>query len=231
MNPLTPLDESPSLDKLAYDRIKEAILTFHFLPKQALVEGELASQLGISKTPVRDALMRLEKEGLVSRVSYKGTYVSDINNQDMANTFMIRIVLERLATRLATPLMTAENLARLETLVNEHDAALQSRDVTKVAVINAEFHNAIISRCGNPRLEQMLTNLDDQLKRYRLLSISQGARTDKSVPEHRAILLALRDRNSDRAEQAMRDHLQSAMRDLYDQDFEVLERNLHNRQG
>ena len=101
MTPLTPLEESPSLDKLAYERIKDAILSFQFLPKQALVEGELAVQLGISKTPVRDALMRLEKEGLVSRVSYKGTFVADINNQDMQNIFMIRIVLEGLATRLA----------------------------------------------------------------------------------------------------------------------------------
>ncbi len=98
---LIPLVDTPSLDKLAYDQIKEAILTFQFLPNQALIEGELASQLGISKTPVRDALMRLEKEGLVVRMPYKGTYVSDVNNQDMSNIFQIRMALEGLAIRLA----------------------------------------------------------------------------------------------------------------------------------
>jgi len=229
MTPLTPLEESPSLDKLAYERIKDAILSFQFLPKQALVEGELAVQLGISKTPVRDALMRLEKEGLVSRVSYKGTFVADINNQDMQNIFMIRIVLEGLATRLAAPRMTDDDFSRMEKLILQHEDALRNRHVAKASDINAEFHDAIISRCGNPRLVQMLNNLDDHLKRYRLLSISQGARADKSIPEHRAILQALRARDADQAEQAMCEHLQSAMRDLYDQNFEELEASFRNR--
>ena len=115
---LSPLKDSPSLDKLAYEKIKEAILTFQFLPNDALVEGELASQLGISKTPVRDALMRLEKEGLVTRIPYKGTYVSDINNQDMANIFTIRIVLEGLAIHLATELLTEDDFQQMQKLIS-----------------------------------------------------------------------------------------------------------------
>lgn len=227
---LSPLIESPSLDKLAYDRIKEAILTFQFLPNQALVEGELASQLGISKTPVRDALMRLEKEGLVTRVPYKGTYVSDINNQDMANIFTIRIVLEGLAIQLATDLLTEEDFQAMQNLVHQHEEALKNREVAKVSRINSDFHNTIINRCSNTRLQQMLHNLDDHLKRYRLLSISQGMRMDKSVPEHQAILDALRARDPKGAEEAMRNHLTSAMHDLYDQDFEELEQKLHTNQ-
>jgi DNA-binding GntR family transcriptional regulator len=117
----------------------------------------------------------------------------------------------------------------MEKLVDQHEEALHNRNVTRASDINAAFHNLIIDRCGNPRLVQILNNLDDHLKRYRLLSISQGARADKSVPEHRAILQALRSHDSDQAEQAMRDHLQSAMRDLYDQDFAELEKNLHNQ--
>lgn len=227
---LTPLSEPPSLDKLAYEKIKEAILTFQFLPNQALVEGELASQLGISKTPVRDALMRLEKEGLVTRIPYKGTYVSDINNQDMANIFQIRIVLEGLAIRLATDNLTEEDLAQMQQSINDYSKALQDKDVSRSSRINSEFHNIIIQRCSNPRLVTMLHNLDDHLKRYRLLSISQGTRTDKSVPEHQRILEACRLRNAQAAEEAMRQHLFSAMEDLYDQDFEELEQQLHTSQ-
>ena len=227
---LSPLKDSPSLDKLAYEKIKEAILTFQFLPNDALVEGELASQLGISKTPVRDALMRLEKEGLVTRVPYKGTYVSDINNQDMANIFHIRIVLEGLAIQLATDLLTEEDFQKMEKLIAEHAEALKKGDVRGVSRINTEFHNIIVNRCSNPRLQQMLHNLDDHLKRYRLLSISQGMRTEKSVPEHQAILDALRAHDSRRAEEAMQNHLTSAMHDLYDQDFEELEQKLHSIQ-
>lgn len=229
MPALTPLTESPSLDKLAYDQIKEAILTFKFLPNQALIEGELASQLGISKTPVRDALMRLEKEGLVVRVAYKGTYVSDINNDDMANIFQIRMALEGLAIRLAARRLTADDLRHMADLLESHKGALAARDFTRVSKINSEFHNVIISGCANPLLQQMLLNLDDHLKRYRLLSISQGVRMDKSVPEHQAIFNALQERDPDKAEQAMRAHLESAMKDLYKQDFNELQRVLHNR--
>jgi DNA-binding GntR family transcriptional regulator len=227
---LSPLKDSPSLDKLAYEKIKEAILTFQFLPNAALVEGELASQLGISKTPVRDALMRLEKEGLVTRIPYKGTYVSDINNQDMANIFTIRIVLEGLAIHLATELLTEDDFQQMQKLIADHAEALKKGDVRGVSRINTEFHNIIVNCCSNPRLQQMLHNLDDHLKRYRLLSISQGTRTEKSVPEHQAILDAVRARDPKRAEEAMQIHLTSAMQDLYDQDFEELEQKLHSSQ-
>jgi len=138
---LTPLTESPSLDKLAYDQIKEAILTFQFLPNQALIEGELASQLGISKTPVRDALMRLEKEGLVVRLAYKGTYVSDINNQDMMEIYQIRIVLEGLAIRLAAEALVEEDFDALQKLIERHEVALKRHEVRLVSEINSEFHN------------------------------------------------------------------------------------------
>lgn len=224
---LSPLSEPPSLDKLAYEKIKQAILTFQFLPNQALVEGELAAQLGISKTPVRDALMRLEKEGLVTRVPYKGTYVSDINNQDMANIFQIRIVLEGLAVRLAVEALDEEDFSRMQVLITEHARAIHDRDVLATSRINSDFHNVIIQHCSNERLIQMLHNLDDHLKRYRLLSISQGMRSDKSVPEHQAILDAAQKRDADAAELAMKQHLFSAMEDLYDQNFEELEQQLH----
>jgi DNA-binding GntR family transcriptional regulator len=223
---LAPLKDSPSLDKLAYEKIKEAILNFQFLPNQALVEGDLASQLGISKTPVRDALMRLEKEGLVTRIAYKGTYVSDVNNQDMANIFDIRIVLEGLAIRLATEAICEDDLNHMDILIHKHETALKNHDVSSASAINNEFHNLIVDHCSNPLLQQMLHNLDDHLKRYRLLSVSQGMRYDKSIPEHRAIYDALKERDPDKAEQAMQQHLQSAKYDLYDQDFEELQHNL-----
>ncbi len=223
MNPLTPLQNTASLEKLAYEKIKQAILTFGFLPNQALVEADLAAQLGISKTPVRDALMQLEKEGLVTRVPFKGTYVADINNHDMAEIFAIRMVLEGLAIRLATTRLTEDDFEHLEALIEQHAAALERQDVTQAARLNSEYHSLIISRCGNERLIKMLSLLDDQLKRYRLLSIAQGLRTEKSVPEHRDILDALRARNAVRAEAAMKEHLQSAMSDLYNQDFKELE--------
>jgi DNA-binding GntR family transcriptional regulator len=223
MGVLKPLHETVSLEKLAYDRIKDAILTFGFMPNQALVEGDLALQLGISKTPVRDALMRLEREGLVSRIPFKGTYVSDINNQDMADIYTIRAVLEGLAIRLATEFITPEEIERLDELTNQHAIALSQKDFSGVAKINAEFHGIILRKCNNQRLIKNLEDLDDLLKRYRLLSIVQGVRLEKSVPEHKAIVAALKEHDPLKAEMAMKEHLQSAMKDLYKQDFSELE--------
>ena len=223
MSTLTPLGETASLDKLAYEKIKDAILSFHFLPNQALIEGELATQLGISKTPVRDALMQLEKEGLVTRIAFKGTYVSDINNQDMADIYEIRGVLEGLAIRLAAEHLTDQDFKHLERLIEDHTVALKNREVARVSKINSEFHNVIINRCTNTRIQKTLLNLDDHLKRYRLLSIAQGLRLEKSIPEHQAIYDALKKRDALKAEEAMKEHLQSAMKDLYNQDFTELE--------
>jgi DNA-binding GntR family transcriptional regulator len=228
MHSLAPLNDNLSLDRLAYEKIKEAILTFHFLPNQALVESELAAQLGISKTPVRDALMSLEKEGLVLRIPYKGTYVSGISKQDMADTFQIRIELEGLAVKLAAAHLEEEDFARMEELVHAHSAALKKKDISLVSKINSQFHTMIVQKCANPQLIDMLLHLDDHLKRYRLLSISQGFRSDKSVPEHTQILNALRNQNPEEAEQAMRMHLINAMRDLCDQNFAELVEQLHS---
>lgn len=97
----------------------------------------------------------------------------------------------------------------------------------QVSGINSEFHNVIINCCSNPRLIKMLGFLDDNLKRYRLLSIAQGLRKEKSIQEHRAIYYALKERDPVRAGDAMRSHLESAMSDLNNQDFEELWRNLH----
>ena len=227
---LEPVEEATSLDKLAYDKIKDAILTFHFLPNQALIEGELAEQLRISKTPVRDALMRLEKEELVTRVPFKGTYVSDVNNQDMADIYEIRSVLEGLAIRMAVNNLTDEDFARMDKLIEDHDKALKQKEVAVVSNINSEFHSIIIQKCPNARLRKYLYQLDDQLKRYRLLSIAQGVRLEKSIPEHKAILNALKERDALKAEEAMKDHLISAMKDLYTQDFTELEQLLLKNQ-
>ncbi len=227
MSTLGPLMDTPSLDKLAYERIKQAILTFEFLPNQNLVEGELAAQLRISKTPVRDALMRLEREGLVTRQPYKGTFVTDVNKQDMTNIFEIRICLEGLAVRLAARALTQDDFATLQKLINEHEKALQAQNYSKASEINGKFHHVIYQRCSNQRLQDMLRNLEDHLTRYRLLSVSQGMRSDKSVAEHQAILDALLAGDVEAAVSSMEQHLSSAMNDLYVQDFEELEQAIH----
>lgn len=220
--PLSHIESSRSLDRLAYDKIKSAILNFRLLPGQSLVEADLAEQLMISKTPVRDALMRLQREGLVKRLPYKGSFVSEISNQDMVDIFEIRIVLESLAASLVSQEITHSEIDEMEKLIEQHEYALKFGKNSEIAQSNAKFHHLIVSRCTNPHLHNILNEIDDKLKRYRALSISQDTRRDKSVKEHRVILNALREKDAQGAEKAMKNHLQSAMQDLYDQDFEAL---------
>ncbi len=225
-NSLSPVGGPVSLEKLAYDAIKKAILAFQLKPGESLVESDLAAQLNISKTPVRDALLRLEKEGLVVKVPYKGASVSEVNQQIMNEIFEIRAVLEGLAARLATPLMVDADLKRAAQLIDQHEQALLHNDPDEASYLNRQFHDLIVQQSTNQWLKQILSNLEEHLKRYRTLSNFQVGRLGKSIEEHRMILNALHTRQPDQAETAMRAHLGSVAIDLNNQDFDELMRKV-----
>lgn len=219
---LSPVGGPISLEKLAYDAIKEAILSFRLKPGQSLVENDLARQLNISKTPVRDALLKLEKEGFVIKIPYTGTYVTDIDPQTVMDIFEIRAVLEGLAVRLATPLVTEGDINEMQELLRKHRSASNQDDIQQAAVLNKQFHEWLIHIASNPWLRQILSNLDDHLQRYRTLSNFQTGRLDKSVDEHQRILDAMKRRDADTAEKAIREHILSVRTDLSNQDFNEL---------
>jgi DNA-binding GntR family transcriptional regulator len=225
---LTPVGDLVSREKLAYEKIKEAILTFQLLPGQSLVENELAAQLEISKTPVRDALLQLEKEGLVTRILYKGAYVSGVTPQDMAELYEIRVVIEGYATRIAAPLLTDEEIETAEQIIEEQLKALKEKNNIEVLRLNRCFHDLIVLKCPNQRLKQILANLEDHLKRYRLLSTYQAGRLEKSMPEHFDILKAIKSRDAKAAEEAMKKHLASLENDLINQNFDELVKRIHD---
>ncbi len=225
-NLLSPVGGPVSLEKLAYDAIKEAILAFRLKPGKSLVESDLATQLNISKTPVRDALLRLEKEGLVVKVPYKGASVSEVNQQIMNEIFEIRAVLEGLAARLAAPRMGTADLKIAASLIDQHEQALLRNDTDEASRLNRQFHDLIVQQAPNQWLKQILGNLDEHLKRYRTLSNFQVGRLGKSIEEHRQIYKALCDRQAGQAESAMRAHLGSVAIDLNNQDFDELVRSV-----
>lgn len=219
---LPPIGGPVSLEKMAYDAIKEAILTFQLKPGEALVENELAKQLQISKTPVRNALMWLEKEGLVVRAPYRGASVADLTLEEMEEIFEIRSVLEGLATRLATPLFTEEEIEEAQLILRKHARAADQGRMDDASKHNREFHNLIVQKAPNHWLKQTLNHFEDHMRRYRVLSNFQSGRLNKSVKEHERILDALIDRNADEADKAMEAHLISVKRDLESNDFDQL---------
>lgn len=226
---LSPVINPASLEKRAYEAIKAAILAFELRPGETLVETDLAHKLGISKTPVRDSLARLENEGFILKIPYKGYTVAPISKQSIGDIFEIRAALEGLAARLAAARMAGEEIRKAEELISEHNLASQAGDLTRASALNREFHALILARSGNSRLMQILENLDDHLQRYRVLSNYQAGRLEKSVREHRLILAAIRHQNPDAADQAAREHILSVAQDLNQQDFDVLIRRAHDQ--
>jgi DNA-binding GntR family transcriptional regulator len=220
--PLAPVTSPVSLEKLAYESIKGAILSFRLQPGANLVESDLARQLAISKTPVRDALLRLEKEGFISKIPYTGYYVAEISRKSVEDIFQIRAVLEGLAVRLAIPLFQDSDQAKAQQIIQSHREAAEAGDIKTASQLNHQFHELILNRSDNERLLQILANLDDHLQRYRILSNYQTGRLQKSVTEHQRILAAIAQHQADLAEQEVRAHLLSVLSDLEHQDFTEL---------
>lgn len=203
-----------SLKDIAYNAIKDAILSVKLKPGTPLIETQLAEELGISKTPVRAALEELEREGFVTRVLFKGTYVTEVTNKDLTEIFQLRAVLEGLAARLATPLFTPSELDQIEHNLTAAETALAESELTRCSELGKSLHDAIINQVNSPRIALIIHNLDDHVQRFRALSDQIGGRLNKSVKEHRRVLDALRRQDQDAAEQAMRDHLHSVLQDL-----------------
>lgn len=211
---LEKVDTVASLKDRAYNAIKEAILSLKLEPGTPLVENDMAQQLGISKTPVRDALQELEREGFVTRIFFKGTYVTDVTMKDMAEVFQLRAVLEGLAARLATPLFAPQELDHIAADLTAAEAALAEGDLTLCSQRGQRLHKAIINKVDSQRLSSIIHNLDDHVQRFRALSDRITGRLNKSVKEHRRVLDAFYRKDADAAEHAMRDHLFSVLQDL-----------------
>ncbi|MCK6579807.1 MAG: GntR family transcriptional regulator [Anaerolineae bacterium] len=212
---LNPLQQKArTLETQVYAVVKEAVLSLKLPPGALLVEDELADQLGTSKTPVRNALVKLEQDGLVVRIPYKGTYVSDVSQQDAEEIFELRGVLEGLAARSAVPFLTDKELAQAEAILVEADAVLAQGNLSKASMLGEDFHKLVYKHATNQRLLLFLKMLDDQLRRLRLLSNSGLDRLKKSAGEHRRILEALRLRDESAVEAAFREHHLSVLKDL-----------------
>lgn len=211
---LPAVNKPESLKDIAYRVIKEAILTLRFEPGQALSHRDLAAQLQISETPVRDALQELEREGFVTRVAHKGTFVTEIDPDDIIETFQIRTALEALAVRLAIPQLTDKDLDRMEQLLESAAEALAQGERLRCSQLGAEFHRCFLAKAHNHRLTVILDNIEDHTARFRGVSDLITGRLEKSQGEHRRLLEAARRRDSSAAEQAILAHLESVVADI-----------------
>lgn len=195
-----------SVVDIAYNAIKEAILDGHFHPGEQLVEQKLAAQLGISKTPVRDALGRLEREGLVVNIPFRGSYVRELSKEDAVEIFEFRQVLDAMLIRAAVEHLTDEDVAEIEHVLDEADAALAAGDRARAAELGSQYHHLIQGHARRERVVGIVRNLEDQVKLIRDVSERVVGRLEKSALEHRTVLEALKRRDPAGAEKAIRGH-------------------------
>jgi len=202
------LDDHQSLRERIVRRLRDAIVAGDLSASSRLPEPELAKRLGVSRTPLREAIRQLAAEGLVTSVPRVGAFVSEVRSRDVEDTFAIRAVLEGLAARQA-----AENPDPAKaTILPEILAELQkkTRDYRMYHEAAGRFHDAIFAHSGNQRLQAMYQSLTHQVARLRSLSLATPKRPEVSLREHRRIAVAILRGRGEEAERLMRAHVEGA---------------------
>lgn len=181
MNAYLPLRD------VVFNTLREAILKGELKPGERLMELQLASRLGVSRTPIREAIRMLELEGLAVTVPRKGAQVAKMTEKDMEDVLQIRRVLDELAVRLACDKITDQQLRALKGAVRGFEESTRSRDVKKVAQADVAFHDAIYKAADNPKLMTLLNNLREQMYRYRVEYLKDESTYPTLITEHREI--------------------------------------------
>lgn len=212
-------DEFLPLRDVVFNTLRNAILTGELEPGERLMEIRLAQKLGVSRTPIREAIRKLELEGLVVMTPRKGAEVASITKEDLTDVLEVRRVLEGLAVDLACANMTDEILSELEMNLVRFKNAISKNDVREIAITDVDFHEIIYRATGNRRLIQILNNLREQMYRYRLEYIKDKVTRENLAKEHRAIIEALKSHDNNAGREAILKHIDK-------QETTILE-NLH----
>ncbi len=196
-----------SLSDKAYRLLREKIVTLELPPSSTIDEMALIEELGIGRTPIREALRRLALENLVVIRPRRGMFVADISVTDLQKIFEVRAVLESYCARLAAERASAEQLARLETLFQEGREMLDGGDNRALIAFDQRFHEMLYQAAGNEFLAATLERLYWLSLRLWYLCLNHTGRVREAVEEHGYLIEALKNRDADRAEAIMRQHI------------------------
>ena len=205
--PLQVLQERKSLGQHVFDNLKQAIIRGNITPGEWLVESHIAQMLGISRTPVREAIHKLERERLIERQPRGGFTVLGLGRDDIEETFGIRSVLEGYAARLATVKHQTEELKALEKKVTEFQTCLNQSHLDVLPGINTEFHDLLYALSKSPRLIHMINGLRDQIFRFRQIILKDDKLANISNEDHIQMLKFMRKRDAEGVERLVRDHI------------------------
>jgi DNA-binding GntR family transcriptional regulator len=200
--------ESPRvrLSEKAYRLIKEKVITLELPPSAVIDEQMLMQQLQLGRTPIREALQRLDAEGLVNIVPRRGTFVNDISITDLQKIFELRIVLEGFSARLAAGRITEETLQQMEAVLRELEE-VSDEDYRALMSIDKRFHRLLYAAANNEFLAETLDRLYDLSLRLWHLVLMQITDVRHAIEQHRNVLRALREGDAAEAESLVREHI------------------------
>lgn len=207
------LDGYKPLRDVVFETLRDAIITQVLKPGERLMEIQLADEMGVSRTPVREAIRKLELEGLVVMVPRKGAYVAGVSMKDIHEVYEVRAALEMLAVTLAAERITDEELDALERQVLRESEAEENSDenaLDNIIYIDSTFHDIIYQAAHNQRLVQFVNILQEQLQRFRAASLSRPGRSKTALDEHKQIVEALAERNGELASRLAKEHIENA---------------------
>lgn len=207
-----------SLRGKVFEKLREDILSGVYKDHDELKEVTIGEELGVSRTPVREALRQLELEGLVKIIPNKGAYVTAITQKDVKDIYMIRSMMEGMCTRWATEHITQEQIEELEEIILLSEFHLKKKTGVKaeqVSELDGKFHQILYEASNSRIMERTLSDFHKYVKMARKMSVRSSDRAEKSIEEHKHILEAIRSKDADSAERLANEHIMNAMANLH----------------
>ena len=201
------MDEFLPLRDVVFNTLRQAILTGELKPGERLMEIHLANKLGVSRTPIREAIRKLELEGLVIMIPRRGAEVAQITEKNLKDVLEVRRALDALCAELACDRISEEEMTRLREACTAFERATATGDVKTIAKADVALHDIIVKATGNDRLISLVNNLSEQMYRYRFEYIKDESQHAKLVEEHRSIIESIARKDKRAASEAARIHI------------------------
>ncbi|MDE6994021.1 MAG: GntR family transcriptional regulator [Lachnospiraceae bacterium] len=208
------VNDKYSLRGRVFQKLREDILSGKYREHEELKEVAIGEELGVSRTPVREAFRQLELEGLIQIVPNRGAYVTGITAKDVKDIYMIRSLLEGLCARLATEKITKEQLEEMEENIYLADFHASKGHMDQMAELDNRFHDILYEACDSKMLEHTLRDYHQYVLRVRQKTLSTNTRGRASNDEHRQIMEAIKEKDADRAEQLANRHILNAYENM-----------------
>lgn len=210
------------LREIVYDELKMQILTGQIEPGTRMMEVEMANEMGVSRTPVREAIRKLEKEGLVTIEPRRGAYASEVSVRDMIEILEVREEIEGLATELAAERMDDDTKARLYRTADKYGEAVKDNDTGEMIKLDTEFHHIIVEGSSNKILMNVVEQLQELVLRFRYIYYDDFRRAEKMPREHKAIIEGIKSGNAKSARKAAEDHVEQ-LKSVVENDYAFAE--------